>query len=1177
MKQKADEILVWMTIWLRGGLMSLALLLSLALTASRAQATACFWTGDGGDNKFSTAANWHDGVLPSTDPASPNSLVFNGVSGVLTNDLENVAASSIQFSGCGAITLAGNAIAIVADGSIISQDNASNPVLDLPVDFRSSTGGAGSGDLAIYSGNVRFAGGVTANKFHESALEQIGKTIDGHIVLTSATDETSANFTVLGDSSITVNKLVLPSDKLVIEEGGAVTATTARMPGSGGSSFLVKKNNGLFVVTDTLTIGDLDHGTTYFMSSEKDLAGVFAFNKLEVLAQAGGPNLLYFQRPMQFVVGSGGINTANCAIQIASSEYLRSSDDYAIARDGNNPVIKASGDLYLDTSDWNDPTVPHTITIEGLVNSTDTTMSSGGVTWTNKLGKLKVVGNGTVRFVNLDGDVKSDVALEMNAGTTLAVPEEGYDHGGAFTVKDASAENPILVKIGDGEILNGSYKVISAASIPDGDPNGYLKFADEMSGKATFRKDGNAIYCDVCSYIWDAGTAPTAWNTENIWRTNEVATSWVDDNCAVFSTKGAQANLTEGVAAEKVVFLDDAVVSGLATLAVPEVAVAADVSATISAPTAGTLEKTGKGTLTLGESRTEQTTVSEGTLAMANGATVDPSKLTLGTDAAKPVTFDYGAQTLSGDLTPALGGYDVSLTNGNFTSTAKLVVADGTLRIKKGASVSTTSAHVVVGGTTDTDSSTSINAYLEIDGGAVTNSTAKKHLYIGDYGAEGSVSRVTVKNGGSYYSRQDIIVAHRSTGYLTVDNSTVEAYGYLYFCNDAGCQAGENGYVSLTNNGVLSVQRVQYGKGTGNGYFNFDGGTLKAAAGASELLVRNDRLFVTVNAAGGTIDNNGRSFTINADLLGEGDMTLIGSGTITIGGSQTGTGALNVNAGTVVVDGDVSVARPVTVKDGAKFTVKGTATKSVGSITLEAGSTLDLNDYAANVAAIAVTNFAAPTTGTAALKRNGGAFTNGTYAVLTKTGVTAADAANLVPAVADGSAYAYTVDGDTLKLTVFTYDFPAEWHGGKPVTSEIALKFHEWKDKYTVTAFPLASEPAFLLGVNPADGAAAITITAISNDEVETDKIVTIQTANDFTLVNGRLVVRSFATLDPATKVAVDSEVTPAGTVRVGDDKTSVTGLDGSAPAQFYQLVVDYGDDAANARMKPYIREGWAF
>ena len=61
--------------------------------------------------------------------------------------------------------------------------------------------------------------------------------------------------------------------------------------------------------------------------------------------------------------------------------------------------------------------------------------------------------------------------------------------------------------------------------------------------------------------------------------------------------------------------------------------------------------------------------------------------------------------------------------------------------------------------------------------------------------------------------------------------------------------------------------------------------------------------------------------------------------------------------------------------------------------------------------------------------------------------------------------------------------------------------------------------------------------------------------------MNGRLVARTFATLDPATKVAVDTVVTPAGTVRVGDDKTSVTGLDGSAPAQFYQLVVDYDDE----------------
>ena len=1211
MKKMANEVLARTKSRMHKGFLSLAAFVSLALTATSAQAENCFWTGEGGDNKFSTAANWKDGILPSTDPASPNALVFDSKSGALTNDLDGVVASSIQFSGCGAITLAGNAIAVyddpaaADDGYIESSDNSVNPVLDLPVDFRTANGDAGSGDLSLRSGNVRFAGGVTANKFGTQL-----STIDGHVVLTSATDETSANFTVLTNSSITVDKLVLPSDKLVIEAGGVVTAATARMPGSGGSSFLVKKNNGLFVVTDTLTIGDLDHATTYFMSSEKDLAGVFAFNKLEVLAQSGGSNLLYFQRPMQFVVGSGGINTANCAIEIASSEYLRSSDDYAIACDGNNPVIKASGDLYLDTSDWNDPTVPRTITIEGLVNSTDTTMSSGGVSWTEKLGKLKVIGNGTVRFVNIDGDVKSDVALEMNVGTTLAVPEEGYDHGGAFTVKGASVTKPILVKIGDGEdLLGGSYKVISATSIPDGDPNSYLKFANDMAcaDKATFRKVDNTIYCDVVTYIWDGGTTPTAWNTENIWRANESATTWEDANYAVFTNKGAQANLTADVAAEKVKFTDDAsILAGGGTLTVPEVAVVSNVSATISAPTAGTLEKTGKGTLTLSASRSDQTTLTEGTLAMANGATVDPSKLSLGTDAAKPVTFDYGGQTLTANSTAYLGaGMDVTLTNGVFTFNSQIALTDGNspakLTIAKDAKFENSTRF----SSFNTDSARTVNI---VGGEFLPNSNSDKAVWL--MNDSSGRMRINATDGALIKIMNNIFAGtgHDSPElspkleWSMVDSAIFIQKG-LFFGNQSNktgwkypakpeCRFSMTNSVFYSADGFAIGQKPSDNTANHDGYYiaefddsivtskycviygdrpssaiHFNGTMLVSSANndnwISAVGFADDVTPVTVGAKGLVLNTNGKTMKIKANLGGEGAVTKTNTGSLTILSNQTATVGFICAGGETILDNVLTtMARPVTVKNNAKFTVKGTATKSVGGITLEAGSTLDLNGYAADVAAVSVTDFAAPATGTATLKRNNGAFANGTYAVLTKTGVTAADAANLVPNVAAGSSYAYSVDGDTLVLTVFDYDFPSEWHGGvHPVASEMLTKFHTWKDNYSVTAFPLSSEAAFLLGVDPAVGTAAITITAISNDEVETDKIVTIQTANDFTLVNGRLVARSFATLDPATKVAVDTVVTPTGTVRVGDDKTSVTGLDGTAPAQFYQLVVDYGDE----------------
>ena len=148
-------------------------------------------------------------------------------------------------------------------------------------------------------------------------------------------------------------------------------------------------------------------------------------------------------------------------------------------------------------------------------------------------------------------------------------------------------------------------------------------------------------------YVWNGGSVGSEWTGGSLWMVGGAASAWVDGNAAVFENAGDAATLNANVSAAKVDFRANATVGGTATLTVPDVSVASGVSATISAPTAGALTKNGAGALTLGKSRSEQTTVAEGTLKMANDATLDASKFTLGADAAKPVTLDYGGQTLS--------------------------------------------------------------------------------------------------------------------------------------------------------------------------------------------------------------------------------------------------------------------------------------------------------------------------------------------------------------------------------------------------------------------------------------------------------------------------------------------------------------------------------------------------
>jgi len=78
----------------------------------------------------------------------------------------------------------------------------------------------------------------------------------------------------------------------------------------------------------------------------------------------------------------------------------------------------------------------------------------------------------------------------------------------------------------------------------------------------------------------------------------------------------------------------------------------------------------------------------------------------------------------------------------------------------------------------------------------------------------------------------------------------------------------------------------------------FDGGTLKLTQPATFGQV------VSVNDPGGTIDTNGNSATLTGDIDGRGVLTKTGEGTLYLRGTNTSTGGLALNGGTVNIDSD---------------------------------------------------------------------------------------------------------------------------------------------------------------------------------------------------------------------------------------------------------------------------------
>ena len=512
-------------------------------------------------------------------------------------------------------------------------------------------------------------------------------------------------------------------------------------------------------------------------------------------------------------------------------------------------------------------------------------------------------------------------------------------------------------------------------------------------------------------FTWNGGTSANWSTTDASWLYNSAASVWYDNNNAIFNTADATATLTADAEANSLAFNQNATVAGSATLTVPTVSVAADVSATISAPTAGALEKTGAGTLTLGSSRTEQTMLTEGTLAMANGATLDVTKLTLGIDPAKPVALNLGGAGLSADLTARMSatvggeaGGSVAIDNGAITNTADLRVRNGSLTLGSDAQVTMNGSDlwVCVGGNGTGDESVTTNdAYLVLDGASIKERVIGNdtRLAIGDYGKYPSKATMIVKNGGSYTTDNSAYVAAGCEGHLVIDGegSSVTAY-QLHFCEAARCAADENGYAVVTNGGTLVVDRLGYGSGKGEGYFRFDGGTLRAKTTNQTLLPAHEKLHYIVGAEGGTIDNDGKNITIAKGFAGSGTLNLTGSGTTTF---AAGVGA----------EGGVSVA------SGTTLTVNGATPSTLGSLTLAAGSTLDIANYNGTTP-VSAGALALPSEGTVNLKLNGGAFGKGIYAICAAPGVTAADGGKFTFDTTDNQTATWSVADGTLLLTV---------------------------------------------------------------------------------------------------------------------------------------------------------------
>ena len=754
-------------------------------------------------------------------------------------------------------------------------------------------------------------------------------------------------------------------------------------------------------------------------------------------------------------------------------------------------LIDATIDVKVDANGGTINTGGNSFNVPAAINAVENTAGAftvtGGGTVTfpamgSIAGAFTVGENTTVRWFDQDGVVSgyTFAALSLAPGATLYLDADatGCDAlSAAATSITATAENPatFTLVVHDMPESGRTFPLLAMAA-EDADKCNVA--AETAAGAALVVEkgyaDGRLTYAIIAKdYVWNDGANGGGWTDGAKWNVDGAASAWANNNNAVFANAGDVATLDADVAAVKLDFRANATVGlaagAQAALFAPVVTVAQGASATVDAPISSPLAKEGAGTLTLGSSRTEQTTLSEGTLVMANGATVDPAKLRLGSEAAKPVTFDYGGGTLDSALAAFVKpGADVTLTNCVISNSGNIYLTKDTF-----PSVLTVASDASLVFGDHFSLNTMTEATLNIAGGKAS-ATKNANNWIMQTSPEGRLN-INVTDGGLLYFAGEVYML---TCRDTVDGSNEYRNPSLYLkvvdstlrvANSKSLRFGYDGNNKnpISPTGVFAATNstidVEYAISIGNNVLGDNtAGSYTADFEHCAITTRSFRVYhdrplnaarfnntrltlgaylensfysspefetmgeggtaikpITIDADGLVIDTNGNNGDLQADPQGPGAITKVGSGILHVRRNLTSSSQLVCEGGETYVYDGLSISRPVTVKGGAKFTTKGAAQVSLASLSLDDGAELRIDQYAGGVTPMKLeTGLTLPANGTAALTKNGN-FAQGKYMILEKTGIAVSDVQDkLVPTTVGGLSYAWSVEGDILVLTV---------------------------------------------------------------------------------------------------------------------------------------------------------------
>ena len=334
---------------------------------------------------------------------------------------------------------------------------------------------------------------------------------------------------------------VASTGSLTVEGNLAWHVATAKLNGNVGE--LLYKNDGTVVVKG-VAYGHSGYGRKITPCYQTRAASSAPFRVGGIEYQGGGYTFGYRlssygdgdsataswvvgSQGMFFYSGSSGDNAKNCFVVDRANATLCSQADWSIETSGNS---KSVADIYIDgktltidTEDYDDNSVPRTVTLNGRIYSSATTGTgvavtgngtfviatkvTSGKTKTTSINNTLAVSDTATLQINEDADCEiADVTLAN--GTSLALP---YSGSGSFVMRQVAsmtlAANSAVNLVIDGPALpKGFYTLLPCV------PLRYNRFAvggTAVSGRfCTLTDDGSSlclIVGDKVTWKADAG------------------------------------------------------------------------------------------------------------------------------------------------------------------------------------------------------------------------------------------------------------------------------------------------------------------------------------------------------------------------------------------------------------------------------------------------------------------------------------------------------------------------------------------------------------------------------------------------------------------------------------------------------------------------------------------------